>query len=39
MNDQVSGFVKLLNLKYKKMDHIIQTFCKIVSSKKLGPPP
>ena len=38
MNDNDFGFAKLLRFKYKRGDQIIQTFCKIVSSQKLGHP-
>ena len=36
MNDQDSGSIKLLNLKYRRVGQIIQTFSKISSSEKLG---
>ena len=39
MHDQDFGSIKLLNLKYWTADQIIQTFCKISSSEKLGPTP
>ena len=38
MNDEEFGTRKLLKLKYRKGDQIIQTFCKIGSPQKLGPP-
>ena len=38
MNDIEFGSVKLLRLKYRREDQIIQTFCKIGSPQKLGPP-
>ena len=38
MNGDEFGSIKLLKLKYKKADPIIQTFCKIGSPQKLGPP-
>ena len=38
MNDKEFGFRKLLKLKYRTRDQIIQTFCKIGSPQKLGPP-
>ena len=38
MNDKDFGFVKLLKLKYRRGDEIIQTFCRIGSPQKLGPP-
>ena len=38
MNDEEFGSKKLLKLKYRRGDQIIQTFCKIGSPKKLGPP-
>ena len=37
MNDQKFGYRKLLKLKYRTGDRIIQTFCKIGSFQKLGP--
>ena len=37
-NDKEFGFMKVLKLKYRWGDQIIQTFCKIVSPEKLGPP-
>ena len=37
MNDEEFGSVKLLKLKYRRVDQIIQTFCKIGSPQKLGP--
>ena len=38
MNDDDFGSRKLLKLKYRRGDQIIQTFCKIGSPQKLGPP-
>ena len=38
MNDKEFGSRKVLKLKYRKGDQIVQTFCKIGSSEKLGPP-
>ena len=38
MNDEEFGSIKLLKLKYRRGDQIIQTFCIIGSSQKLGPP-
>ena len=38
MNDEEFGSIKLLKLKYRRGDQIIQTFCKIGSPQKLGPP-
>ena len=38
MNDKEFGSRKLLKLKYRRGDQIIQTFCKIGSPQKLGPP-
>ena len=38
MNDEDIGSRKLLKLKYRKGDQIIQTFCKIGSPQKLGRP-
>ena len=37
VNDYEVGSRKLLKLKYRRGDQIIQTFCKIGSPKKLGP--
>ena len=37
MNDEDIGSRKLLKLKYRSGDQIIQTFCKIGSPEKLGP--
>ena len=37
MRDNEFGSIKLLKLKYRKDDQIIQTFCKIASLQKLGP--
>ena len=38
MNDKKFGSIKLLKLKNRKGDQIIQTFRKIGSPQKLGPP-
>ena len=38
MNDKKFGSIKLLKLKYGRVDQVIQTFCKIGSPQKLGPP-
>ena len=38
MNDEEFGSKKLLKLKYRRGDQIIQTFCKIGSPQKLDPP-
>ena len=38
MNDEEFGSGKLLRLKYRREDEIIQTFYKIGSSQKLDPP-
>ena len=38
MNDEELGSRKLSKLKYRRGDQIIQTFCKIGSPQKLGPP-
>ena len=38
MNDEEFGSVKLLKLKFRRVDQIIQTFCRIGSPQKLGPP-
>ena len=38
MNDDGFGSIKLLKLKYRRGDEIIQTFCKTGSTQKLGPP-
>ena len=38
MNDEKFESLKLLKLKYRRGDQIIQTFCKIGSPQKLGPP-
>ena len=38
MNDKEFGFTKLLNFKYRRVDQIIQTFCKVSSPKKFDPP-
>ena len=37
MNDYEFGSMKLLKLKYRRRDQIIQNFCKIGSPQKLGP--
>ena len=37
MNDEEFGSIKLLKLKYRRGDQIIQNFCKIGSPQKLGP--
>ena len=38
MNGHEFRPIKLLKLKYRRGDQIIQTFCKIGSPQKLGPP-
>ena len=38
MNDYEFGSIKLLKLKYRREDQIIQILCKIGSPQKLGPP-
>ena len=38
MNDKEFGSKKLLKLKYRRREQIIQTFCKIGYPKKLGSP-
>ena len=38
MNHEEFGSRKLLKLKYSRGDQIIETFCKIGSPQKLGPP-
>ena len=38
MNDEGIGSRKLLKLKYRRGDQIIQTFCKIGFPQKLDPP-
>ena len=38
MNDEKIGSRKILKLKYRRADQIIQTFCKIGSAQKLAPP-
>ena len=38
MKDDQFGSIKFLKLKYRRGHQIIQTFCKIGSSKKLGAP-
>ena len=38
MNYEEFGSGKLLKLKYRRVDQIIQTFCKIGFFQKLGPP-
>ena len=37
MNDKEFGSLKLLKLKYRREDQIIQTFFRIGSPQKLGP--
>ena len=37
LNDDGFGSIKLLKLKYRRGDQIIQTFCEIGSPQKLGP--
>ena len=37
MNDEKFGCIKLLKLKYRMGEQIIQTFCRIGSTQKLGP--
>ena len=37
MNDEEFGCLRLLNLKYRKRDQIIQTFYKIASPQKFDP--
>ena len=37
MNDEEFGSRKLLKLKYRRTDQIIETFCKIGSPQKLVP--
>ena len=37
MNDEEFASLKLLKLKYRRGDQIIQTFCKIGSPQQLGP--
>ena len=39
MNDKEFGSKKLLKLKNRRGEHIIQTFCKIGFPQQLGPPP
>ena len=38
MNDGEFASRKVLKLKYRTGDQVIQTFCKIAFPKKLGPP-
>ena len=38
MNEELYRSIELLRLKYRRGDHIIETFCKFVSTQKLGPP-
>ena len=38
MNDREFGSIKFLKLKYRRVDQIIQTFCRIGSPQKLSPP-
>ena len=38
MNDKEFGSIKFLKLKYRRVDQIIQTFCRLGSPQKLGPP-
>ena len=38
MNDKEFGSRKLLKLKYRRVDQIIQTFCKIDFPQKFGTP-
>ena len=38
MNDEELGSIELLRLKCRRGDQIIQTFCKIGTPEKLGPP-
>ena len=38
MNDEEFGSIKFLKLKYRRVDQIIQTLCRIGSPQKLGPP-
>ena len=38
MNEEEFEFEKLLKLKYRRVDQIIQTFCNIGFHEKLGPP-
>ena len=38
MNEEEFGSLKLLKLRYRRGDEIIQPFCGIDSSKKFGPP-
>ena len=38
MSDDEFASIKLLKWKYSREDQIIQSFCKICSSQKLGPP-
>ena len=38
MNDAEFGSLKLLKLNYRRVDQLIQTFCKIGSRQKIDPP-
>ena len=38
MNDEEFCSLKFVKLKYRRGDQIIQSFCRIASPKKLGPP-
>ena len=38
MNDEEFGSIGLLRFKYRSGEQIIKPFCKIGSTKKLGPP-
>ena len=38
MNEELYRSIELLRLKYRRGDHIIETFCQFVSTQKLGPP-
>ena len=38
MNDHEFGSINRLKMKYRRGDQIIQSFCKIGSPQKLGPP-
>ena len=38
MNDEEIGSLNILKLKYRRVDQIIQTFCKIGSPQKFGSP-
>ena len=39
MNDEEFASLKLLKLKYRRVDQIIQTLCNVGCPQKLGPPP